>query len=488
MNIFKLVGSIFIDTEKADDSLSKTDKKASSLGNTLLNGVKKAGKFAVGLGTAAAAGATALVSVAKSAASTTDNIDKMSQKIGISRQAYQELDFICSQSGASVDNLKAGMKTLTNQMQMASEGSTTATAAFEELGLSWTDSSGALKDQETMMWEAFSALQSCEDQTKKAALATDLFGKAGTELMPMLNGAEGSIESMKKQAHDLGLVMGDEAVDAGVKLTDTIDQSSRAFSAIVTNIGVLVMPIVQKLLEWVLANMPIIKAVFNDVFNVINSIVKSAANVIESLMPTIKKVFTFISELWNSSLKPILTNITSFLSNVFAGNFTGAFKNIINIVKSVFSGLIAIVKSPLNSVIRMINNFISGLNKIKIPSWVPGVGGKGINISKIPLLAKGGNILESGQAIVGEAGPELIDLPAGATVRPLSNGQGSFATAKTNEQLDRLLYLLSEFMPQVLSGMERKVVLSTGETVGAFLPYIDSGLSEISDIRERSGV
>ena len=122
-------------------------------------------------------------------------------------------------------------------MQSAADGSKTATSAFEALGLSWTDSTGALKDQETMMWEAMLALQSCENQTQKAALAVDLFGKAGTELMPMLNGAEGSIESMKQQAHDLGLVLSDSAIDVGVKFTDTVDQTKRAFSAIVTQVG-----------------------------------------------------------------------------------------------------------------------------------------------------------------------------------------------------------------------------------------------------------
>ena len=90
MDIFKLVGSIFIDTDAADKSLAKTDEKASSVGKTLLNGVASAGKFALGLGTAAAAGATALMGVATKSAETADEIDKMSQKMGISKEGYQE--------------------------------------------------------------------------------------------------------------------------------------------------------------------------------------------------------------------------------------------------------------------------------------------------------------------------------------------------------------------------------------------------------------
>ena len=58
---------------------------------------------------------------------------------------------------------------------------------------------------------------------------------------------------------------------------------------------------------------------------------------------------------------------------------------------------------------------------MKVPDWVPGIGGKGIDISELPLLKKGGRINTSGGVIVGDAGPELLELPAGAKVTPLSN-------------------------------------------------------------------
>lgn len=567
MDIFKLVGSVFVDTDKANDSLSKTDKKASGVGNTLLKGVETAGKFAVGLTAACAAGAAALFGVANKAASATDNIDKMSQKIGISREAYQELDFICSQSGASVDNLKAGMKTLTNQMQSAESGSETATAAFKELGLSWTDGSGKLKDQETMMWEAFSALQSMEDQTKKAALANDLFGKAGTELMPMLNSTSGSIDEMKQKAHDLGLVLSDESVDSGVKFTDTLDQAQRSLSSIVTKIGVGVMPIFQSALDWVLDNMPMIQSVFESVFGVIETVVTIGGNAIQTVFsyisqslndsgitfqdvmssiqsitstafkviqdiwnhiglpvfnyiksnlgvvaeyfsekmpeiqnlvsnafsdiqdiwnnnlkpcfdaignflnnvlapifefvfkniiaPVIDSVFKTIGELWNNSLKPIFENIIDFVKNIFTANFSGAFKNVINIVGGIWKGIISVVKTPINSVIGIINKFIGGLNKLKIPDWVPLVGGNKINIKEIPLLAKGGNVIGEGHAVVGEAGAELINLPAGAKVTPLTSGNGDVLGT---ESIMKVLYLILDELRGLNAELYDKIV------------------------------
>ena len=289
MNIFKLVGTVFVDTDAANKSLRKTDKQANDVGASFLNGVKKVGKFAVALGAAAAAGAAALYGVSSKAAETTDRIDKMSQKIGISRTAFQELDFITSQCGASVDGLKVGMKTLTNQMQMAEQGSATAKSAFDALGLSWVDNTGKMKDQETMMWEAFSALQSCEDQTMKAALASDLFGKAGTELMPMLNGASGSIEEMKQKAHELGLVLSDDAIDAGVVFTDTVDQAKRSLGALVAQVGVKVMPIIQQGLDYLIANMPEIQARAEKAFGVLSTVVSATVKVFVSLVEWAEK-------------------------------------------------------------------------------------------------------------------------------------------------------------------------------------------------------
>ena len=297
MNIFKLVGTVFVDTDKANQSLQKTDKQAKNVGASFLSGVKKVGKFAVALGAATAAGGAALVGVAQKAAETTDRIDKMSQKIGISRTSFQELDFITSQCGASVDGLKTGMKTLTNQMQMAEQGSATATEAFNALGLSWTDNTGKMKDQETMMWEAFSALQACEDQTMKAALASDLFGKAGTELMPMLNGASGSIEEMKQKAHELGLVLSDDAIDAGVVFTDTVDQAKRSLGTLVAQVGVKVMPIIQKGLDYLIANMPEIQERAKKAFGVLSTVVSTTVKAFVSLVKWVEKNETLLKVL-----------------------------------------------------------------------------------------------------------------------------------------------------------------------------------------------
>jgi hypothetical protein len=357
--IFRLIGSILIDSSEADKSLSKTEDKSKSLASTLGGGIKTAAAVAVGIGTAAVAAGTAIYGVAEKAMSATDNVDKMSAKIGISKNGFQEWSYILGQNGMDVDKLQVGMKTLTAAMDSAAGGNATAQEKFRALGLTWEDGNGKLKSQEQMMNESIAALANMENGTEKARLATELFGKAGQEMMPMLNnGAEG-IEELRARAHDLGLVMSDDAVAAGVTLGDTIDDVKQSFSAIVTHIGVEVMPIIQGLADWILAAMPTIQAVLGKVFDFFATVVNTCVDFITMLkdaatdwlashQDTVEQAKTFLSGLWE------------FIQTVFAalmaavqvlGDWLGAFWN------EHLSGLVSSAMSYISAVLEAVRNF-----------------------------------------------------------------------------------------------------------------------------------
>src|SRR5690606_3240718 len=109
-----------------------------------------------------------------------------------------------------------------------------------------------------------------------------------------------------------------------------------------------------------------------------------------------------------SSVKKIFEGIITFVTGVFTGDWEKAWNGVVQVFDGIVSGLANIFKYPLNLIIDGINLFLRGLNKIKIPDWVPGVGGKGFNIPEIPRLATGG-VLNAGQLfIANEAGPELV--------------------------------------------------------------------------------
>ncbi len=121
--------------------------------------------------------------------------------------------------------------------------------------------------------------------------------------------------------------------------------------------------------------------------------------------------------------KRVFNGFIDFITGIFTGNWKQAWNGVVNIFGGIFDGIVAIAKAPLNLLISLINGVIGGLNHIKLPKWVPGIGGKGINIPKIPYLATGGHLI-NGQAIVGEAGPELLTAKNGkTTVTPLSDDE-----------------------------------------------------------------
>lgn len=516
MELFKLLGTIAIENEEANENIEETSSKAGKVAEVLKKGAGVAAKFGTAIVTGTAAAGAALTGIASSAASQADEIDKMSAKIGMSKQAYQEWSYVLGQNGMDVNGLQMGMKTLVSQMDGAASGTEKSVEMFEKLGVSIYDSNGQMKNQEEMFKEVTMALASMENGTEKAALANGLLGRSGSEMMPMLNnGAEGIVE-LTDRAHELGLIMGDEAVNAGVVLGDTLDDVKKSAGMVGTKIGVALFPILQKVLDLVLQFMPKVQSIFDGLapvliglmdslmpmlFSLVESVFPLVVSLMEALLPSFIQIteallpvllqvlelllpplieivqallpplvqlllpildllapiinlltpiinlvlallvplttlitniltplisiitsvievglkplqicFEYLSGILTSvvnyafesvmnkvnTIKGVFSGIIQFIKGVFTGDWKSAWEGVKNIFSSIAEGIGNNFKIPINFMIDLINNFISGINKLEIPDWVPGVGGKGINIPLIPKLARGG-ILEKGQ-------------------------------------------------------------------------------------------
>lgn len=130
-------------------------------------------------------------------------------------------------------------------------------------------------------------------------------------------------------------------------------------------------------------------------------------NVFEAVKNIVKAFRDYMGPII-SSVQVIFMGLANFIGGVFSGNWKRAWLGVKQIFEGIVSGLGHIFKAPLNFMIDGINKFLSGIGKIKIPDWVPGVGGKGFSIPKIPRLAKGGIVSASTIANIGEAGTEAV--------------------------------------------------------------------------------
>ena len=360
MELFKLFGSIAVDNADANKAIDETGEKAESFSSKLGNGIKTAAKWGTAIVAGASTAVAGLAKFAQSSAATADNIDKMSQKIGISREAYQELDFICSQSGTSVDSLQMGMKSLLTAMNGAVSGTESNIAQFERLGVTVTDANGNLRSQEEVMWDVMAALQSMDNQAEKARLANELFGRSGSELMPLLNGEAGSIEAMKEQAHELGLVLGDELVDNGVVLTDTLDQTKRAFSSIVTQLGGSLMPILTKVLTYIQKSLPSINALVGKLAPVLATLFDS---LLPPLMELAEEVFPILFDLIEMLIPPVAEIVRSLLP-LITSLLSSVIKPLVQLVKSVLPPLIKVVQAVIPPLIEIIQSILPVLTRL----------------------------------------------------------------------------------------------------------------------------
>ena len=211
-------------TEGISDSITKalggeSEKAGTSAGKSMVGGIAKV----VGGGAAALVGAAAaitgtMVSGAKEVAVYGDNIDKMSQKIGISAQAYQKWDYVLARAGTSVDVMKSGMKTLSAQAQSNSD-------AFKELGITQEELKGM--SNEELFQRTVEKLSSMEEGTERTTLATKLLGKAGLEMGPLFNEGTDAIREQMEMADQYGMVMSDDLVAASATFQDSMETLGR---------------------------------------------------------------------------------------------------------------------------------------------------------------------------------------------------------------------------------------------------------------------
>ena len=181
-----------------------------------------------------------------------------------------------------------------------------------------------------------------------------------------------------------------------------------------------------------------------------------------------------VSNIFNS-VKQIFNGIIDFIAGVFTGNWKRAWSGIVNIFGGIMNGLKSVVKQPLNGVISLVNAAIGGLNRISvsIPDFVPGYGGKkfGINIPKIPYLAKGGIIDFPTLAMVGEAGKEAVvpleNNTGGLDIlaEKLSSRMAGNGSNGTSPIGDITIQVGNDTLARILLSELKKIQRQTGEAV-----------------------
>lgn len=183
-----------------------------------LNGINAGAALAVtGLGLVAAAvvkAEKALVSMTKESAAYVDNILTMSQTTGQSAEQLQEFSYATELIDVSMDTLQGSLTKLTNNMQNAINGTGDAKSAFEQLGISLTNADGSMRSANDVFYDTIDALGEVQNATERDALSMDIFGRSAQDLNPLIIQGSDTLKDYAKEAHDVGYVLDNEALEA----------------------------------------------------------------------------------------------------------------------------------------------------------------------------------------------------------------------------------------------------------------------------------
>lgn len=204
--------------KQADDSRSGFEK----LGSTLSKVGAALGAAVVAIGTAAVATGKKIWDMANETAEAGDEIDKQSQKLGISAENYQKLSYAMERSGADVEDFKKGTANITKELANMQNGVDGAGSMFDQLGISVQNTDGSFKSTEDVLLSTIDALANVEDETQRNALANSVFGKSYQEILPLLNSGSDGIRQLMDEAEQYGMVMSDDAVAASAAFEDSL--------------------------------------------------------------------------------------------------------------------------------------------------------------------------------------------------------------------------------------------------------------------------
>lgn len=343
------------------------EKSGKRFGESLAKGLKATAAVIGAAMTAATAGAIAtgkaFINAANSTAQYGDNIDKMSQKMGISTKAYQEWDFVMQHCGTSIESLKPSMKTLANAAVKGSD-------AFDKLGISQQDI--ANMSQEELFGKTISALQNVKNETERTALASKLLGKGATELGALFNMSADETDALKQQVHDLGGVMSDDAIKAAANYQDEMQNMKTALTGVKNNI-------MSQFLPGISSVMTGLSKVFsgNGGVKEIRAGLQSVISNIQKMAPQFMSIATTLINSLISGFAPMLPSLVSSIFSVM----TQAIVTVSSMIPQLMPVIISGIQGALSAVMQALPIIIDGLTQLvmSIVTWLS----SGDNVSKM---------------------------------------------------------------------------------------------------------
>lgn len=374
---------------------------ANALGITLPPGVQaavdKLGQFSAS-GAAAVTVVGGLVgALAKSTmdmSKTADDLLTLSTQTSLTTDQLQEFEYASELVDVSTDTLRGSLVKLTNNMQTAATGTGSAAEAFKKLHVKVSDSSGKLKDNYEVFLKTIDALGKMKNETERDALAMDIFGRSATDLNPLIEAGSGRLKELAEQAHEVGYVVDNETLQSFGELDDAMQKLDKQGDAVKRSFAEALLPII---------------TAFAEALNAIPTPVLTAVISITSIATVVLLVVKAIKELQGpaGTVKSMIGSVMSYMDPLYIK---------IMLIVAGITALVAVIAvligkgNQINSAMSSIASATTGTMRTAN--------------SKVPQYATGTRSAHGGLALVGENGPELVNLRGGERIYNNSQTRG----------------------------------------------------------------
>ena len=333
------------------------------LGASLKGAINPATLGAAAIG---AVGIAAFKTVANTV-SLAGELQKMSIRTGLSTESLSQMQFALEQSGTDIGVFEKGLKTMSSTIFDASKGLATQNDALDALGVELTDLQGLSPEEQFAVFA--DALSDVEDASTRAALAQDIFGGAGTKLLPILTEGKDGIEALKNEADELGRTIGTDTANNAAVLQDNINTLKSGFTGLQQNLAQAVIPILADLTTKFKEDaLPVIRDEFipaiKDIAEVVLPILQDAFKVIGPVIQGVFDNLLNVVRVFSALLKGDWEALGQAVLTLFTGPLKTAERILSNFgvsVGDIWIGIARVAQDALNAIIGSVEGALQGI-------------------------------------------------------------------------------------------------------------------------------
>lgn len=397
------VGSVRYEVELDDSKLEQQAAQTEKTITSKLGGAAKKVGAAAALGVGAVAAGTiaagkALTGMANDVSKAGDEIDKMSQKIGISTTAYQEWGYVFERSGADINNLQTGMKTLSGVITDAANGSEGAAKKLEAVGISLEEINGLSQEEQLSL--VITKLQEMGEGAERTAAASDLLGRSATDMAAVLNMTAEDTQALIDEAHEYGMVMSEDGVAASAAYQDSLTKLNGTLGGLKNQLVSNFLPSLTKVVDGM-------ADVANGSVSMEDAIDQGIEGIIQSLDESLPDMLERGAKMLSSIVSGIANNLPKMLES--AGS----------IIEKLASGLADNLPTILDSAGKLILGLVEGI--IRALPHLANAAVEILGALAMYLLEKVSTLLDAGAELIrqlkekftsidwGQVGSDIID-------------------------------------------------------------------------------